>query len=90
MENKNIKDTSDKMVFLQRQTRPIASPAVQGQQLPPPLVLFAEVFRHATADLREGAAHYFAEITLRRKVSLRSMDGLGASPSGESIPGTQY
>ena len=46
------------------QTSPVPSPSVQGEELPPTLVLLAEVLGHAAPDLRERAAHDFAKLSL--------------------------
>ena len=48
----------------QRQASPVARPPVQRQELPPALVLLAQVLGHAATNLREGAAHDAAEIAL--------------------------
>lgn len=49
---------------LESQPGPVSGPAINGQQLPTPLVLFAEIFRYATADLCQSTSHHLAKIPL--------------------------
>jgi hypothetical protein len=48
----------------ERETRPVSRPSIQGQDLPPPLLLFREIFHHPPSPLIEGRAHDFSEIPL--------------------------
>lgn len=48
----------------EREARPVASPAVEGEDLASTELLLAVVLDHAASDLGQGGAHDFAEIAL--------------------------
>ena len=49
---------------LQRESGPVAGPAVQTEHLTPALLLLAQVLGHAALDLHQSGAHDFAEVAL--------------------------
>lgn len=51
-------------VFSKSQAGPVPCPAIDGEQLPPALVLFAEVLGDAAADLCQGTSHHLAKVSL--------------------------
>lgn len=52
------------LFFLKSQAGPVPRPAIDGEQLPPALVLFAEVLGDAAADLCQGTSHHLAKVSL--------------------------
>ena len=51
----------------QGETAAIPGPAVERQNLPPALLLFAKVLGHAPANLRESRPHHFSECSLSER-----------------------